>query len=64
MFPVCENGDGGARVLSNNRNISMVTFPNQEKSQYWTELLMGNGGFIYKMVSRKLSDLIEESKRK
>jgi len=36
------------------------------KKRISTELftLIGNGGFIYKRISRKLSDLIEEGEQK
>jgi len=48
--------------MGNKQNIPRMAFPQSRKESILNCLLMGKRGFIYKMLSRKLSDLLEEGK--
>jgi len=46
------------------RKITEMTFPQSRIESILNCLLIGNGSFIYILVSRKLTDQIEEGKPK
>jgi len=58
----CEYGVG--MYESDKQKFSVMIFPIEERIHTELFIWIGNRGFKYKMVSRKLSDLIEEGKRK
>jgi len=60
----CENGDRGAKVINDKQNIQVMTFPIKKRIN--AELFIDRkwGRYIYKMISRKSSDLIKEGKWK